>query len=262
MGAGRLLRLTHTAVLAAVCVVVSGLGHDLSSGVPPSVAGYALALPPVCAVAWRLTAKVRGAAFVMGVSAAGQALLHALFGMVSHGGGARSAGHGTGHCSHHAPASTAAHGTGHPTGHAIAPPGGHGSAHGSGPPSSPGAELLDAGYPVGQLPSGPSSMQLDLLTGAFDSATLTSGMALAHLLAGAVCGWWLWRGERALVQLALALSLFGAHGLRFLRTVLLGVRPPSPLPPAPSAGRRPIQLPVSVELLRTLPRRGPPLLPS
>ncbi|MFE5851757.1 hypothetical protein ACFQ61_00820 [Streptomyces sp. NPDC056500] len=244
MAAGRLLRLTHTAVLAAVCVVVSGLGHDLSSGVPPSVAGYALALPPVCAAAWWLTSKARGAAFVMGASAAGQAFLHVLFGMVSHGGGGQKAGHGPSNAaSHHA-----GHGSMHTAHH------GPGMAHHAGHGGS--------ALPVEQLPHGPLSMELDFLSRALEGSALTGGMALAHMFAGAVFGWWLWRGERALVQLALALSLFGARGLRFLRAALLGIRPPPPLPPAHPADRRPIQLPVSVELLRTLPRRGPPLLPS
>lgn len=45
MAAGYALRLAHTAVLAAVCVVVSGLGHALAAGVSPSPQGYVFALP-------------------------------------------------------------------------------------------------------------------------------------------------------------------------------------------------------------------------
>ncbi|MFI1014393.1 hypothetical protein [Streptomyces sp. NPDC020965] len=211
MGAGTALRLAHTAVLAAVCVVVSGLGHDLSSGTSPSPWGYALALPPVCAAAWRLTRAERSATVVVGASAIGQVMLHALFSLANQ----RSTG---GH----------AHGPAHTT-------------RSDGPPA--------------ELP----------LHGAFDSSLLTSGMAGAHLLAGAVCGWWLWRGGRALVQLGRALELFaGRIGARLLLAlaVLAGGCPALPAAPVPPGHRTPTRRPDSLALLRAVSRRGPPLLSS
>ncbi|WP_323392452.1 hypothetical protein [Streptomyces jumonjinensis] len=205
MGAGSALRLTHTAVLAAVCVIVSGLGHDLSSGAAPSPQGYALALPPVCAIAWRLTRRRRSAPAVVTASALLQLALHVLFGLAPHG----------------------------------ASPG---PAHG--------------GHPA---------MREAPLTGLLAPALLTSltyGMAGAHVLAGAVCGWWLWRGEHALVQLARALALFLGGRLRFALTVLTGAYSGLPVFWAPVGRRAPALLPASLEPLRALYRRGPPLLPS
>lgn len=297
MRAGRLIRLAHTAVLAAVCVVVSGLGHDLSSGVPPSLTGYALALPLVGAVAWWLTGEERSARFIIGVSAAGQVALHSLFGLVSHGGDQGSAhssgewGSLRGDGGQHGPAPgesgpgvTAGVGYGgHPPEHTEhSGPGGWAEALGQPEPpalpplpSSPPPSdellapfpLLEAFPPLGLLSESLSTAHSTTAhwagaPWAWHSSLLTTGMVLAHVVAGAVCGWWLWRGERALVQLALALSLFTTRGLRLLGIALLGVPPEAPLWAAPRTAQRPIRRPVSIEFLRTLPRRGPPLLPS
>ncbi|MFE7135042.1 hypothetical protein ACFVIM_29705 [Streptomyces sp. NPDC057638] len=219
MGAGTALRLTHTAVLAAVCVVLSGLGHDLSSGVSPSPWGYALALPPVCAAAWWLTRAERSAPVVVGAIALGQPLLHVLFGAAPHGpgGGASGRTHNAGHRPGHTPLT-------------------------DGPPPEP---------------LSPHAL--------FDPSLLTFGMAGAHLLAGAVCGWWLWRGERALVQLGRALTLFtsGIRAvLRLIREVLGGEPPRLPSVAVALDHRVPVRRPDSFLLLRGLSRRGPPLLPS
>ncbi|GAA2238920.1 hypothetical protein GCM10010232_27200 [Streptomyces amakusaensis] len=215
MGAGSALRLAHTAVLAAVGVVVSGLGHDLSSGASVSVWGYLLALPLAGAAAWRLTRTERSARAVVGTSAVGQLALHVLFGLVSP--------HGA-HGAHGGP-----HGAGHSGAHAL-----------SHPPAPP--------------------------AGALDITALASpgaAMAGAHLLAGAVCGWWLWRGERALVQLARALDLFGGGRLRLALAILSGGCAALPAGPAPAPTRAaPAGPPASLVLLRALSRRGPPLLPS
>ncbi|WP_197370188.1 hypothetical protein, partial [Streptomyces clavuligerus] len=174
MAAGYALRLAHTAVLAAVCVVVSGLGHALAAGVSPSPQGYVFALPPVLAASWRLTRARRSAGVVVVACAAQQLALHVLFGLVAHGGPGDAAGHPAGH----APAQEV-------------PLGGDGGLFGYG-------------------------VHLDAL-----AASLTSGMAGAHLLAGAVCGWWIWRGEQALVQLGRALALFADGPVHSVRTALI-----------------------------------------
>lgn len=209
MGAGSALRLTHTAVLAAVCVVVSGAGHTLASGTSPPPTSYLVAVPPVCLLAWRLTRKERSAGAVVTVSALVQAALHLLFGLFPHEGSGGPGGPATGH---------------------HAPPG-------------PVSGVVDPAV---------------LLPGLF------SGMTAAHAVAGAVCGWWLWRGERALAQLALALDLFAGGRLRFAYAVLRGAY----AVPAPRVVRprrvpeRHVRLPASLLLLRAVTRRGPPLLPS
>ncbi|MFE0425972.1 hypothetical protein [Streptomyces sp. NPDC058953] len=207
MGAGSALRLAHTAVLAAVCVVVSGAGHTLASGTSPPPTSYAVAVPPVCLLAWHLTRKERSAGAVVSVSALTQAALHLLFGLFPHG----------------------APGGGKPAHHASAP--------------GPASGVVD---PAALLPG------------------LFSTMTAAHAVAGAVCGWWLWRGERALAQLALALDLFAGDRLRFAWTVLRGAyTTPVPRVVRPQRAReRRVRLPASLLLLRAVTRRGPPLLPS
>ncbi|MGV9311297.1 hypothetical protein ACWDR0_03770 [Streptomyces sp. NPDC003691] len=257
MRAGSGLRIAHAAVLAAVCVVVSGTGHALASGASPPPAAYAVAVPPVCLLAWRLARKERSAGVVVSVSAAVQVLLHLLFAAVPHGGSGGSH-----------------HGAGHGGAGALAGPGGE-----SGPPS-PLSFLppLPSGTVSGTLPDtvpAIASAITSAIASAISSVTgpaigsgpasgLAPGMTAAHLAAGAVCGWWLWRGERALAQSALALRLFLRGRLRFVRAVFRGAY--AALPPENLRVSRPrrhrVRLPESLLLLRAVTRRGPPLLPS
>ncbi|MFI1828471.1 hypothetical protein ACH41E_18795 [Streptomyces sp. NPDC020412] len=216
MRAGSALRLVHTAVLTAVCAVVSGFGHDLASGDSPPGFAYGLALPPLAALAWRLTRKERSVGAVVGASAAAQVALHLLFAAVGHGG---------------APAA------------------------GTGAPHHPGPHLGMRSAPVAALDR------------VLDPGLLGSGMTFAHLLAGAICGWWLWRGEQALVQLArlgraAPLPQLVRQWLRLVRAAL-GVRRAA-LPCAVrlvTAPRPPPRRPASLVPLRAVTRRGPPVLP-
>lgn len=214
MGAGPALRLVRTAVFAAVCVLVSGLGHALSSGgaLPPRV--LALAFLPVCLASWSLSRKERGGAEIVAASAAGQLLLHAVFSGLHPRPGGGHAGHG-----------------GHETGE---------MAH-----EGWGFVLLDSSGVVSGIVS-----------------SLTSGMVGAHLVAGLVCGWWLWRGDRAFVQLVSTLGLFAYERLRFAHAVLSG-GPATYLPVlTPAVAYRPIRPPAQLPALHVVSRRGPPLLPS
>lgn len=233
MGAGPALRLTRTAVFAAVCVVVSGLGHALSSGGPLPPRVLALAFLPVCAAGWWLSRRERGGAVIVGASAAGQLLLHAVFSGLHPRPPGGHAGHG-GHTS-----------------------GGRGgtSVSGSGEVSHEAfGELIGLNGPAGLL----------------DSSGLTSGMLAAHLFAGLVCGWWLWRGDRAFVQLMGTLALFAcefAYGfayarLRFAHEVLSGGVPAHLRVLAPPVPYRPIRPPAQLPCPHLVSRRGPPLLPS
>ncbi|MGX2998681.1 hypothetical protein JNUCC64_31185 [Streptomyces sp. JNUCC 64] len=223
MGAGTALRVAHTAVLVAVCVVVSGLGHDLASGTSPTLRSYLLALVPMTLLAWRLARRERSAATVIGASAAAQLMLHTLFGLA------------------HGPDPTAAHGA--HTGHrmSVVTSGEHG-----------GTAATDAGDAV-----------LRALGSLFDPAALTSGMAGAHALAGVVCGWWLWRGERSLAQLGRALALFlGGLLPRFVAMTLGGAHALPMTTPWPTDHRGSDRLPTPLALLRATPRRGPPSFAS
>lgn len=109
-----------------------------------------------------------------------------------------------------------------------------------------------------EVPIGGSSDLMGLLA-AFDGTVFTLGMAAAHVLAGLVCGWWLWRGEVALARLGRCLVLFVRAPLRTAWR-LWAATPPAPVRPARRrtrrrAGRRPQDL----LALHTLSRRGPPL---
>lgn len=221
MGAGPALRLVRTAVFAAVCVLVSGLGHALSSGGPLPPGVLALAFLPVCGAGWLLSRKERGGAVIVTASAVGQLLLHAVFSGLHPTPGDGHAGHG-------------AHG-----------------AHEAG-------ELAYEGLPGGLLDSS------GVIAG-FASAltsTLTSGMVGAHLVAGLVCGWWLWRGDRGFVRLVHALGLFAFERLRFAHAVLSGGWATYLPVLAPPVAYRPIRPPAQLPAPHVVSRRGPPLLPS
>ncbi|MFE5664156.1 hypothetical protein ACFQ7W_09530 [Streptomyces niveus] len=212
MGAGPALRLVRTAVFAAVCVLVSGLGHALSSGGPLPPGVLALAFLPVCGAGWLLSRKERAGAVIVTASAVGQLLLHAVFSGLHPTPGDGHAGHG-------------AHG-GHEAG-----------------------ELAYEGLPGVLLDTGVIS-------------TLTSGMVGAHLVAGLVCGWWLWRGDRAFVRLVHALGLFAFERLRFAHAVLSGGWATYLPVLAPPVAYRPIRPPAQLPAPHVVSRRGPPLLPS
>lgn len=238
MGAGPALRLARAAVFAAVCVLVSGLGHALSSGGPLPPRVLALVFLPVCGAGWLLSGRERGGAVIVGASAAGQLLLHAVFS------GLHPRPHGV-HAGHTGTTGTTGSGTG---------AGGHESTAG-------GGELSHEAF--GEL------LSLNGLAGLLDSSGFTSGMLGAHLLAGLVCGWWLWRGDRAFVRLMGAVALFAAEfaygfayeHLRFAHAVLSGggrehrpVRRPSPV------AYRPIRPPAQLPAPHVVSRRGPPVL--
>ncbi|MET9557632.1 hypothetical protein [Streptomyces sp. NPDC006645] len=224
MGAGPALRLVRTAVFAAVCVLVSGLGHALSSGgaLPPRV--LALAFLPMCGAGWLLSRRERGGAVIVAASAAGQLLLHAVFSALHP---RPAAGH-TAHGAH---------------GHEV-------------------GELAHEGLPALLLDS--SGIVSGVFSGVFSGFTsdLTSGMAGAHLMAGLVCGWWLWRGDRAFGQLLTTLGLFAFERLRFAHALLSGGWATYLPVFAPPVAYRPIRPPAQLPPPHVVSRRGPPLLPS
>ncbi|MEV5570305.1 hypothetical protein AB0L06_09650 [Spirillospora sp. NPDC052269] len=88
-------------------------------------------------------------------------------------------------------------------------------------------------------------------------------MTFAHVVAGLVSGWWLWRGERAAWTLARRIASFADRPVRVLLALFAAasevVAPPVRVPVVPSAAP-------AAALRRTLRhqvvRRGPPLLRS
>lgn len=208
MGAGSALRLTHAAVFAAVCVVVSGLGHALSSRCPLPPYTLCLAFLLTGAGGWLLWLLPRRAPVALGVSTLGQLALHALFAAAHpcpRSGGAPAGGH------HHAPLP-------------VLPPGAEDpSLHTAHEGMVPAASVL---------------------------------MTAVHLLAGLLCGWWLWRGEVAADGLVRSLSLFVSSRLRVVVHAVRGWTVPETVTPLVDAPR-PV-LPRALLVLRWVPRRGPP----
>ncbi|MEV1007052.1 hypothetical protein [Streptomyces sp. NPDC049881] len=223
MGAGPALRLAHAALYATVCVAVSGLGHVLSAGngLPP--ASVALAFAVMCGAGWWLAHRERGIRLITGASALGQAVLHAVFSGLH-------------------PMRPAAGGTEWPAQLPVEHGAYAGYAHHHHTPNpAPGPDLT----------------ALDAFTPVLDGAYAGPAMALAHGVAGLLCGWWLWRGEAVVRQLARCVALLLCAPLRVAERAGAGVPPPPrvPLPPAPRRARRPRDL----LALHRGSRRGPPV---
>ncbi|MFJ9615418.1 hypothetical protein [Streptomyces noursei] len=228
MSPGPASRTTRAAVFAAVCVPTTALGHSLMSEGAVPWWGLAAAFAGTFGAAWRLTRRERGALFVVGATVTAQMGLHFLLSL----------------------AQTLATG----------PPGGrwHGSAWArhmvcgvSGMDAMPhdgmahmGGAALPVGHQLNQMPiAHPGHGHL--------------GMLLAHLLAAAVCGWWLWQGEAAAFRLARALVAVVFAPLVLVLAVLrrTGPRAPSTTPATAFAP------PLCGALLQyTLSRRGPPAM--
>ncbi|MFI8963188.1 hypothetical protein ACIGO8_13875 [Streptomyces sp. NPDC053493] len=257
-------RLLRAAVFAAVCVVLSALGHALAACAGIALWSLVAGFLGVFGIAVLFAGRERTLPFIVGALAGGQLALHALFGLGQRrlvvaphpddsllrlaaklvcGGGASAlspadavrivseAGL--------APAAPAATGTGAGAHHHLAAMAGAAQTAGT----SATAELV---------PSLP--------------------MLLGHLLAALATGWLLRRGDLALGRLA-TLSAQGATGLaeaalvRSLRAALTLVRALlAGLPGAPATGprdpaRTPFDVPpppVAGALQHTVIRRGPP----
>lgn len=121
---------------------------------------------------------------------------------------------------------------------------------------------FDVAYsaPASSGGSGAGLQVPDALMHAVDDASAHPTMAVAHLVAAVVCGWWLARGERALWAL---LALAGRAWTELLRPLFLawalvmralGLHRPTP----GAVGRPDVPRPVLRALTRTVSRRGPP----
>ncbi|MFG3282709.1 hypothetical protein [Streptomyces sp. NPDC048111] len=276
--AGAGLRLLRAAVFAAVCVVLSAMGHVMAAcaSVPwwTLLAGFL----GVFAVVTPLAGRERSLASIAGALAAGQLGLHTLFGVGQHT-AAASGGGSTGDlplvqfaakliCGSGAAPLTTAEAQRIVTDAGIDPARITGTGHATvaGLTHAHGAMTGMAGMPgMPGMTSGTESASLAL------SLLPTLPMLLCHLLAALATGWLLRRGEVALfgaVRLATesvtaaaeaasvrslrrALALVGA-----LCTGLLAAAGQGPriLPADP--GRAP--LPSGAELQHSVIRRGPP----
>ncbi|MFF0963972.1 hypothetical protein ACWDQO_11265 [Streptomyces sp. NPDC003703] len=290
--AGRDLRLLRAAVFAAVCVVLAAAGHTLGSCATVPLwtlgAGFLGALVVVVPLAGR----ARSLPGIAALLAAGQLVLHALFGLGQHGAGMVSGAIPMG--------SMGSMGAMGSLGSAASP-GAAGSAVPGGSLGHPGHVLSDAAlveraarYLCGTTTAGitPARAYRILVdahvypsgaaapTGATSSAAAPHGagslaallpslpMLLGHVLAALAAGWLLRRGDLALVRL-IALSAHGvAEGalVRSLRGALALVCAlcaglpalPGTGPRFPRAADRVLPPPTATALQHTVIRRGPP----
>ncbi|WP_042415654.1 hypothetical protein [Streptacidiphilus anmyonensis] len=240
------LRVVRALPFAAVCVLVSALGHVCAGGGPVPLPTLLVGLVLVALPAAALAGRERGLPAIAGGLAVGELGLHTLFHLTAHGGGSGMAG---------MPAM---------------------AGNSSDPIARLAATLL-----CGPLPQGKTAWQIvadagldphlyaasAAATGGTAATTpwtllgLTPAMLVGHLLAALVAGWWLRRGEAALFRL-LALAVEPLRALvRQLVGLLTGVLAGAIHAAGPRAARRadePWRLPGSLHLRHHLVRRGPP----
>ena len=235
------LRAARAVPFATVCLLVSGLGHSLAGGGAPPLHGLLLGGLAVLVAAMALAGRERSLPVVAGALTAGEFGLHLWF-----------------HHLHQAM-----------SGGAMAGMPGMGDAAALSP-----LDLLASKLLCGPLPAGMTSADLVRMAGLDPAAYsdvaphlpatasgwlgITPGMALGHLAAALVAGWWLRRGEaacRALLGLALVPLRFA---LALLFTTVPGTAGPSLRPPRRDHRAR--RLPAAVSSRGPLVRRGPPML--
>ncbi|MEU1849243.1 hypothetical protein ABZ499_08145 [Streptomyces sp. NPDC019990] len=246
---GHSVRMFRAAVFAAVCVVLAGAGHALAScdGVPLWTLGAGFL--GVVAVAAPLAGRVRSLPVITTLLAAGQTMLHALFGLGQHSTAAAASSMPSGP-SEAALVRQAARLVCGTTAAAISPAQAQRILSDARiqPAADAHAHMTDAGAPASLWPSVP--------------------MLLGHVLAAIAAGWLLRNGDLALLRLA-DLSVQGvAEGalVRSLRAALALVRAlRAGLPGAPEASSHAAHtvhpapgMPGTTALQHTVIRRGPP----
>ncbi|MEV6942735.1 hypothetical protein AB0N07_12170 [Streptomyces sp. NPDC051172] len=258
---GNDLRILRAAVFAAVCVVLAAGGHTLASCATVPLWTLGAGFLGAVLVAAPLAGRVRSLTGIAALLAAGQTLLHTLFGLgqqtVSSGAMSMSSMTSTSDASLVERAARLVCGT---TAAAISP-------------AQARRLLADARIsPDTAMSMDMSSMRhpADALSAATSPASLLPSlpMLLGHILAAIAAGWLLRRGDLALLRLMELSAHSMAEGafVRSLRAALALVRAlRAGLPAAPEAGPRPPRTallappkPRTTALQHTVIRRGPP----
>ncbi|MGW1745373.1 hypothetical protein ACWCRD_07105 [Streptomyces sp. NPDC002092] len=258
---GNDLRILRAAVFAAVCVVLAAGGHTLASCATVPLWTLGAGFLGAALVAVPLAGRVRSLTGIAALLAAGQTLLHTLFGLgqqtVSSGAMSMSSMTSTSDASLVERAARLVCGT---TAAAISP-------------AQARRLLADARIsPDTAMSMDMSSMHhpADALSAATSPASLLPSlpMLLGHILAAIAAGWLLRRGDLALLRLMELSAHSMAEGafVRSLRAALALVRALcAGLPAAPEAGPRPPRTallappkPRTTALQHTVIRRGPP----
>ncbi|MDX3643000.1 hypothetical protein [Streptomyces sp. MB09-02B] len=228
MTAGGCSRTLRAAVFAAVCVLLTSLGHVLMSGTAVPWWAMAAGAAVTGGGAWWSGARERGPLLVGSATVAAQAFLHAMFSLA--------------HTVVRHPRSATARATDandHPVG---AVPAMASMDHATGAlPSSPSTDPMGMGVAHG----------LEHVMGGLPS----TGMLAAHLLAALLCGLWLAHGERAAFRILRALAGWLTAPLR----LLLGPPVPSYRPPVRARRARTDGGPRRYLLTYAITSRGPPV---
>ncbi|MCB5178018.1 hypothetical protein [Streptomyces antimicrobicus] len=263
--AGAGLRFLRAAVFAAVCVVLSGVGHAVASCATVPWWALGLAFLAVLAVAAPLAGRRRSLPGIAAALGGGQLVLHALFGFGQH----------TATSAAGSPADPAVQGGSDASLAALAA---QLVCGGNSVPLSPAEAQqilrtagLDPAALAAQSAHAAHGHAVPLVQGATEPATglLTVPMLLGHLLAALAAGWLLGRGDAALLRL-LTLSRRSAEAapVRALRTALALVRAlAAGLPGAPAGGAPRVRRSRDDDapstgrdaLQHTVIRRGPPV---
>ncbi|MET9683213.1 hypothetical protein [Streptomyces coeruleorubidus] len=251
MTAGWCSRTLRAAVFAAVCVLLTSLGHVMMSGT--SVPWWAMAAGAAVTggTAWHLAGRERGPVLVGSVTVAAQAALHLSFSF------AQALAH---------PEPTGSKSLvqqwlgyllcGSPSGpgaeHDAMPTSMSSMDHGMGATHSMGSmdHGMGAAHSMGLMDHMGATPSLDHGMGGMSS----SGMLAAHLLAALLCGLWLAHGERAAFRILRALAGWLVAPLRLILQL-----PAPPHRPRVRARRgRSERTPRQLLLTHTITSRGPP----
>jgi hypothetical protein len=247
-------------VFAAVCVVLAGVGHVLGSCATIPLWTLGAGFLGVLLVTVPFTGRERSLPGIAALLAAGQTVLHTLFGLGQHGAA-------TGSSPTSASLSDAA--LVEQAARLVC-----GTAAAAISPAQAQRLLTDARLnpAAGAHASHPSADAMSAATDSSASLLPSLPMVLAHVLAAVVAGWLLRRGDLALLRIA-EMSAVSAHVvaegalIRSLRGALALVRAlRAGLPGAPEAGPRLPRAetlgrsaPRTVALQHTVIRRGPPV---
>lgn len=263
------LRILRAAVFAAVCVVLAGVGHVLGSCATIPLWTLGAGFLGVLLVTVPFAGRERSLPGIAALLAAGQTVLHTLFGLGQHGTAAVSS---VSSVSSSAAASMSDAALVQQAARLVC-----GTAAAAISPAQAQRILTEAriGPATGAHASHPSADALSTITASAtgSSASLQPSlpMVLAHVLAAVAAGWLLRRGDLALLRIV-EMSAVSAHTVaegafvRSLRGALALVRAlRAGLPGGPEAGPRfrrtePLARPAprTVALQHTVIRRGPP----
>ncbi|MET9360036.1 hypothetical protein ABZX93_03850 [Streptomyces sp. NPDC006632] len=271
--AGAGLRLLRAAVFAAVCVVLSAMGHVMAAcaSVPwwTLLAGFL----GVLAVVAPLAGRERSLPSIAGALAVGQLGLHALFGIGQHTAAASGDG-STGDlplirfagnllCGDGATRLSAADARRIVSDAGIDPARIGGGSHATLPGMAPMSDMMPGMTGAGPASAHSASLAASLLP--------SLPMLLCHLLAALATGWLLRRGEAALfgaVRLAAESVTAVAEdasvrslrrALSFVRALCAGLLAAAGQGPrVPAAGPHPTPPPSGAVLQHSVIRRGPP----